>query len=529
MSRWIILATLAPLLLAAGPEPKPLADDIRAIEELSGLGDDAQDVSLHDAVRRALANNLGLQVRVRELEAEQSRLQASWGPFVPYVTAGWGYNPKRAEQFREDFETWQRTNSDSGNYNLGAGVHVFTGTDVSLSWAQGTFGTTVAFDPEVVFDNPLDPDNPIPVLVDRDFKTRWAAFSLSINQNLLQGISPGYQLRAVRAQRLALDAAEISQHRQMSEVVGEVLKSYWDLVAARRLVEIERIDRRLAEEQRTVTQARIAAGDAAPIEMFRIDEQVAAASAALLEALRAAEEAEQQLKLLLGTDPRDSLYGAPIRPLDGVAAVLPQRDREASLTESLEHNPDLLLQRMQMEGDRLDWQAARHEMLPQLDANASLSLSGSDFEARDAVAEVFAGTLPDFSVGMTFNMPVPDMGAIYSLRAAEAALAAAELELEQTRRQVRAGVETAQRSIDSYVAQVEVARVRVQLAASTAEAAEATYEAGRNTLRDVLEAQAGLKEARVALVQAEVNEAKARVDLEILRGSLLDALGIELQ
>ncbi len=527
--RRLALALMVPLLLAAGPDETPLQSDIRAIEDLSALGEDAQDLPLGDAVRRALGNNLGLQVRVRELDAARSRLQASWGPFLPYVMASWGYNPKRAEQFREDFETWQRTNSDSGNYSLGAGVHVFTGTDVSLNWAQGTFGTTVAFDPQIIFDNPLDPDNPIPVLVDRDFKTRWAALSLTVNQNLLEGISPNYQLRAVRGAQIALDAADVTQRRVMAEVVGDVLKSYWDLVAARRLVEIERIDRRLAEEQRTVTQARIEAGDAAPIEMFRIDEQVAAASAALLEAERAAEEAEQQLKLLLGVDPRDPLYAAPIRPLDGVASVLPQRDREASLGEALEHNPELALQRMQVQADRIEWQGARHQMLPQLDANASLSLSGSDFEARDAVAEVFSGALPDFSVGMTFNMPVPDMGAIHSLRAAESDLAAAELTLEQTRRQVRAGVESAQRSIDSYVAQVEVARVRVDLAASTAEAAEATYEAGRNTLREVLEAQSDLKEARVALVQAEVAEQKARVDLEILRGSLLDALGVELQ
>ena len=61
------------------------------------------------------------------------------------------------------------------------------------------------------------------------------------------------------------------------------------------------------------------------------------------------------------------------------------------------------------------------------------------------------------------------------------------------------------------------------------EAAEATYSAGRNTLRDVLEAQAALKEARQALVQAQVNELKARLDLELLRGSLADTLELELQ
>ena len=101
------------------------------------------------------------------------------------------------------------------------------------------------------------------------------------------------------------------------------------------------------------------------------------------------------------------------------------------------------------------------------------------------------------------------------------------LSLEITEREVLAGLETSLRAIDSYGAQIEVAQVRLDLAAQTADASEATYEAGRNTLRDVLEAQAALKEARVARVQAEVELLKSRVDLELLRGSLLEVLGVE--
>jgi outer membrane protein TolC len=524
-----LLLGLAWLTPVRAQEGTTLEQDIAAIEQMSGLGPDARELGLSSSVSQALRNNLGLQVRVRELEAATSRLKGSWSPWIPNLMAGWNYNPSRSEMFLDDYETWRRVNGDSANYYVGAGFNLFTGTSLSVTWAQGVAGSKVEYDPEVVFENPLDPDNPIELLANRDFKTRWSAMSLELNQSLLQGISPNYQLRMVEKARLAIDAAEVARDRDMTDVTAAVLKAYWDLVASRRLVEIQRIDRRLAQEQRSVTEARIAAGDLAPIELFRIDETVASSFAGLLEAERAADEAEQTLKLWLGVAPEDGLYLASLRPVDGITSMLPARDRESSLDAALSHNPDLVLARQMLASNRIDRRAAKHEMLPSLDLKASLSLNGSGFDADEAVAEVFSGALPNFQVGMAFTMPIPDMGAVHNLRATTLDLEAGELSLESVERQVQAGVETALRSIASYESQVEVAEVRVTLAARTAEASEATYQAGRNTLRDVLEAQTGLKEARQALVQAQVNELKARVDLEVLRGSLLETLGMEIQ
>jgi outer membrane protein TolC len=528
--RALILATVLLLLAApaAAQEGGSLQQDIADIEQMSALGDDARELGLAWSVQQALGNNLGLKVRVRELDAMTHRLQASWAPWMPYVTAGWGYNPSRSEMFLEDYETWRSVNGDSANYRVGVGFNLFTGTSLTASWAQGMAGSQVEYDPEVKFDNPLNPDEPFDFLVNRDFRTRWSSIQIRLNQSLLQGISPNYQLSGVRKARLAIDAAEVARNRDMTDVVAQVLKAYWDLVAARRLVEIQRIDRRLAQEQRSVTEARIAAGDLAPIELFKIDETVASSSAGLLEAQRAAEEAEQTLKLWLGVAPTDALYLAPVRPIDGIAASLPPRDRESSIEAALRNNPDLVLARQSLESNRIDHRSARHEMLPQLDLEASLSLNGSGFEAQEAVQEVFDGSLPNFQIGMNFVMPVPDIGAIHNMHATALSVEASELSLEAAERQVQAGIDTALRSVRSYQSQVEVAEVRVTLAARTAEAAEATYQAGRTTLREVLEAQAALKEARQALVQAQVNELKARVDLEVLRGSLLETLGVEI-
>lgn len=524
----------AAVLLATAPagadEPNStLQQDIEAIEAMSALGDDAAALPLEKAVRQTLAENLGLRVRVKELEAAQSRLRASWSPWMPFVTAGWNYHPSRNESFLDDYQSWRRTNGDSANYNLGVGVNLPTGTNLSLTWAQGQFNSKVTFDPEVTFENPLDPDNPIPFLVNRDFSTRWSALSIRLNQSLLQGISPNYQLRGVRKAGLLLDAAGVQRDREMTDAVALVLKQYWDLVGYRRLVEIHRIDRRLAESQREVTQALIDAGKLAPIELLRIDERVASASASVLESQHSAANAERGLKQLMRVDANHELHRIPLRPTDGVSSVIPTRDLEASLTMAVARNPGLVLARNDVENDRIDLQSAKHEMLPDLSLNAALSLNGSGFELQESVDDVFASRFPDLELGMTFTMPVPDLGAIHQLRAADLEHEAAQASQENIELQLLSNVEGYWYAVESFQAQVDVAQVRVSLAAQTAEASAATYEAGKNTLRDVFEAQADLKEARTALLQAQIAELKSRVELEVLRGSLLDTLGVEIE
>ena len=504
-----------------------LEQDIEDIEGLSALGQDAHSLNLEDALKQALGENLGLAVAVHNLKAARSRLKASWAPFMPYATGGWGFQPFKRERWFDQYKTWERTNGHNGNYSFGLGAVLPTGTSLSASWSQGEFRQDTVFDPEIFVTNPLSPDEPIALLENNEFQTKWSALSFTLHQSLLQGISPNYQMRAIAQARIAVGRIEIEEDKQVATVAADVLKAYWNLVAARRLVEIQRIDRRLAEEQRTVTEARIRAGELAPVELLRIDETVATRQVELLEAERGAAESEQRMKLLMGVKRDDPLYRQALRPVDGIVGNLPARDHEVSIEVALRDNPDLELARRDLDSRKLDWKSARHELLPDLGLAASLSLNGSGFDHTESVEDVFSRQFPDFEVGMNLRVPLPDLGAIESVRASDNEVKASLLSLQILEMEVLSGMETSLRSIESFAAQVEVARVRVDLAAQTADAAEATFRAGRNTLREVLEAQAALREARVALVQAEVDQLGARVDLELLRGSLLETLGVQ--
>ncbi len=506
----------APVLLGVPAEARAdLRADIEAIENFAALDPGATPMSLKDAIHRGLRENLGLRVKVWELEAAKERRIASVAPWMPFLRAGFDYTNSIQEEFEGLGEgTWRRQSDRTPLYNLGVGASLPTGTTLNLDWTQGVFQRDVSYDPPLpFFDEEIKVD------------TRFANLSFSINQSLLQGIDPRYHLYTLWQAEIAEESAEIERDKEMERVVSEVMKAYWDLVAALRNVEIARIDRRLAEAQRATTQARIAAGDDAPIEMFRIDEEVAARSSDVLEAERTAAEAQQVLALLLGAPPG----AGALRPVSGVELNLPFRARDASIAIARDRNPDLRLQRRVVRAGDLDHSRARHELLPDLTLDASVNLRGNDADAAAAVDELFAGRFPDLRIGMSFIVPLPDVGAVHGMKAAQREQEAALLGMQVAERQVVAGVETALRSVASFDEQIKVAEVRATYAVKTAEAAEATYAAGRNTLQDVLEAQARLKDARRAVVAARVQALKARVDLEVLRGTLIEVLSIEIE
>ena len=105
-SAFLVLLCSSPTEAQEPVRVSSLEEDIRAIEELSGLDNEASSLSLDDALKSALSENLGLRVAVRNLSAARSRLKASWAPFMPFATGSWGYQPSKTERWFDQYETW---------------------------------------------------------------------------------------------------------------------------------------------------------------------------------------------------------------------------------------------------------------------------------------------------------------------------------------------------------------------------------------------------------------------------------------
>ena len=528
----LLLAVSLPATAGAqSQEPYPgAAADRAAIGHMAGLPDDAVELTLDDAVSRALHDSFGIRARAHRLAAAESRLKGTWGPWTPRLRGRWEVRPFGEEEWRTDWEVWERTRGVRGGWGLGVHEELPTGTSVHLGWRQGAADETTLYDPQVYLDNPNDPNNPVPLLTDTSFKLRWAQLRFGIGQHLLKGIDPAWNLLATEEAKKTVRRAEIEQQAERTRVVGRVLTSWGDLVSALQRVEILEISARMADELKEPVQARIDAGMAAGLELLRVQEVEATRLADLATARFLADEARRDLELMMGRGPSAGAEPMAVRPIGPpLSELLPTRERDRSLQAASTGNHGLRILRTELERRELQHRAARHAVLPTLDLEASLALDGQGFTDAEVGADVFSGRHPDLLVGLTLEIPLPDLAAIHELEASGRDIDAARALLDAARRQVASDTESAWAKTASIDERLALAFTRVGLAERRVEAAFATWEVGRNSVKDVLDAQEELARARLDVADLESDRLAAQVELERQRGDLLAALEVRVR
>ena len=98
--------------------------------------------------------------------------------------------------------------------------------------------------------------------------------------------------------------------------MADVEKAYWDLVAARRNLDVRRGSLALAEQQRSDTQVRIEAGTVAPSDLAQPTAEVERRRGDVFAAQEVVARAERALKLLMLSDLQDPFWATQLIPVD---------------------------------------------------------------------------------------------------------------------------------------------------------------------------------------------------------------------
>ncbi len=480
------------------------------------------DLSLNGAVERAVASNLGIKVQATTLDVAREARRAAWAAYHPTFSLDVSYSPGMDHSLQR--VAGSLVESLYRNYSLTATSALtnrfVTGTDVTLSWYHLSSKNERIKDE---FQEMLESFSGVTDPVTTSFT---ASGAIEVRQNLLQGLGWWYNLGTVRQAELAESAEEVGYRSQVADVVGNTVKAYYELAYAQRAVEIAQHSVDLALGQREVTLARIEAGDFAPVELMKLDETVATRQGDLLEAQMTRRRAGVALRALLVGEYEAGHLGSSYRAIDLPSSPIPQRDLEASFETALMHNPDVRRQELDLQGRQIAFRMSRQDLLPQLDFTASLALNGVGEFTHLGIEDVFSGNHPYWTFGVTLTVPLTNRTSETSFRQRRSEVELALLTLKSLHETTLGEVETAFSQIVSYDEQVRIAETRVALAAQNVEAEEARYAAGKSTTREVLEVQQSLRDAQLAEIRARINALSARVDLELVRGTLLEGMGI---
>ena len=373
-----------------------------------------------------------------------------------------------------------------------------------------------------------------------DYIEEWdGQLALTISQPLLQGF--GTKVNRVRI-RQAEKAAGIAQEQlrlTVMQTVSEVVKAYWDLVGAVESLKVRQESLSNAERLLKINETRRDIGTAADIDVLQAKAGVATRQSELIGARAAVGTAEDQLKRLVDLRDGELFSRARVIPvdrpvLDESEKLLPE-ELEAVFTESIrkaiENRPEASITELNIETAQLEELSARNQMLPQVDLSTTLGSGGRDHKLRETLNGITNKDTHVFNVTLQGQVPIGNRAARGQHLRAELGVREAEQRRLNTLQQLEVGVSIALRNLFTNQTLVESTRQAREFQEVSVVAEEKRLRAGVTTSYQVLLVQQDLTAAQSQEVQAGVDYEKARVDLRLAEGTLLqemkERLGLE--
>jgi HAE1 family hydrophobic/amphiphilic exporter-1 len=481
----------------------------------------ALKLSLDDAVRTSVRQNLGIELeRFTFTESGQSLL-AQYGIFDPLVSGR--LNTSRTDN--ASTSSLESSSSGQTNADVQWGQNLPTGGVYTLGFTNQRFTRGGGF------GQALTP-----------------GYGTGLNFDLTQPLARNFGIdltrRNINIARNTLGIDRELFRTSLIETTNAVEQAYLDLVYTRQFVDVVKESLFLARDQSRITQIRIDVGASAPLDILQPRVQIATSEEALIVAVANVRDAEDRLRALMNLPPAD--WGRPIIPTDNVSYAPMTIDTEASIARAYELRPEIRENRFTTETARINYLFARNQTLPQVDAVVGYNVAGAAGRTTDlatgnpvvgvaqttytnALRQLFRQDFPGWNVGLNFGVPVFNISARALARRAQLELDRTKVLESQTRQNVAVDVRATARQIDTSAREISASRAAREAAEQNLGAERKRYENGMTTNFQVLQVQGQLSDARAREIQALVNYNKAVVAYHRAVGDLLDVLNIRVE
>ncbi len=419
-------------------------------------------------------------------------------------------------------------NSDS--FNTGIQKQFLTGTTAAL-----TYNSTAA--------KSNSPNNVLNPFTSNNAR-------LQIQQRLLQGFGIAVNNRNIRVAKNNLKVSDLTFKLQIITTVSSVINLYWDLVGFNEDVKVKQKAVDVAAKLYTDQKKQVEIGTIAPIEVVRAEAEVARTEQDLTVSQTQLLQQEAIIKNSLSRTGMASpaIADARIIPTDQIR--VPSADPSVTpvselVNAALANRPEIEQTKLNLTNTKIGLQGSRSALLPSLDLTASATnngLAGSpnslgSINRADpyflgdygtAFNQLLRRNFPDYNVGFSFNVPIFN-------RAARADYANDTVKLRQQELQEVRQINSIRLEITNAVIALQQARARHESAVKsrrlqeqTLEAEQKKYALGSSTTFLVIQAQRDLATAQGVEVNALANYSRARTQMDVASGTLLQTNSISL-
>jgi outer membrane protein TolC len=351
--------------------------------------------------------------------------------------------------------------------------------------------------------------------------------SLNFTQPLLRGFGREITEANLRKQRINQNLALLNRQARAANDVRDTIIAYWEVAYQAKDLEIRQSAEALARQQLATTKAQIQVGRMGALEAAAVNRAIAQAQGEVATSQQLLMARSLDLQRLFGTAAPTTFmgYGAG----DAPDATAREVNVDAETKHALASSPALKSIREGLALSEIDVQVAVSSLRPQLDLNASVGRVAKNLDFGNIVRQLGDTENTNWSVGLTFALPVQNRAARGAAEAARATGDGARLDAYDLELSIRDGVARFAAQIRAAGQRIDFARASVGFAEQNLEAERARFDVGRSTNNDVLLRQQELKQAQINVARAIVDLLEADVALEALTGDVLDTYGVALK
>jgi outer membrane protein TolC len=351
---------------------------------------------------------------------------------------------------------------------------------------------------------------------------------LNVTQPLLQGRGARSTLAENRLARIGVDEAGLRVRASAERLIGQILVTYAEVVFARENLKVKEDAVELAENLVKENRRRVEEGMMSPIDVTQAQ---ARRAEAMEEVVSARVFMLERINRLLGLTQSNFDSSEVVNIRGSVDHLMPGVDAGGVEVAryALMANPAFLaiLKRAEVEDVRLAF--ARDQVLPRLDLEGSLGLNGLGGNFRDSFSDYGSDSRdPDWSVGVTFSVPLDRKAERAQVRIANRAKEQALMEIKQAEIQLLVELENALQEYRATLERIEFVKESVRLAEEGLRSEERRLASGVTTSYNVLNQQRDLSFARTRALAADVESFSALVQLYLIKGTLSQMLNLEL-
>ncbi len=474
------------------------------------------ELSLEDAVKRALENNVDIAVGKYDPEAAEQDVFGARGAYDPLFTSTLSKRSITSEA-QNVFAGADKPETDVMTYNFGLRQFLPTGATFQLDFNNAKTDTNsifASFNPE--YESTLD---------------------LRLTQPLLRDRATDTQRNQIRVAKNNKAISDLTFRLTVLSTVASVKKSYYNLIGTIDNLEARRKNLELAKKLLEENQIKVRVGTMAPLDVVAAEAEVASREEQVIQAESLLGNAEDALKRQIFPATSAEVWPLRIVPTDQPSALETRIDGDAALKTAFENRSDLQAARKRLENASFSAELASSGALPAIDLVATYGnsgIGGTQFVREgfggevteiieggygDAVSKVFGRDNPTWSLGVNVSYAIGNRSARAQKARAQVARQQQEATVRRLEMAIAAEVRQAARAVESNYKRVQSTRSSRVLAERRLDAEQKKFEAGMSTNFFVTQAQRDLADARVAELTAVADYRKSLVDFELAQES----------